>query len=152
MKGTPAMSAYHRAISALADHLQSDEVGWELFCNYEEAVIGRVELAIRLGHQKPVLPRAFGGLELTVIEKEFDHRWKLVRAILGVDHLQDANDLLDAALACVSEAYDVGMRRGIGQLANPGSTGKINPTEMLGELAQATAAIARHLQDLGTRV
>jgi hypothetical protein len=152
MKDTPAMAKYDRTLKALAEHLQSDDGGFELLGGYESAVIARVELAIRLSHQKPALPHAFGGPEPTVVEEEFDRCWKLVRAMLGVDHLQEANALSDAAAARASEAYDAGMRRGIGELANPGTTGNISPAEMLGELAQAAAAIARHLQNLEAQV
>ena len=152
MRSTPAMTAYDRTLKALAEHLQSDEVGFERLSDYESAVIDRVELAIRLSHQKPVLPHTFGGPERTLMEEAFDRRWKLVRAMLGVDHLQEANDLHDAAFARAVEAYDAGMCRGIGQLGNPNPVGEMDPVELLGELADATSAIAQHLHDLGERV
>ena len=152
MKDTPTLATYDRTLKALAEHLQSDEGGFELLSDYESAVIDRVELAIRLSHQKPVLPHAFGGPALTAIEEEFDRCWKLVRAMLGTDHLREVNDLLNAADARAVEAYDAGMCRGIGQLGNPNSVGEMDPVELLRVLADATSVIAQHLHDLGERV
>jgi hypothetical protein len=152
MADTPVMATYDRTLKALAEHLQSDDRGFELLSDYESAVIDRVELAVRLSYQKSVLPHAFGGPDLTAIEEEFDRCWKLVRAMLGTDHLREVNDLLNAADARAVEAYDAGMCRGIGQLANPNSIGEMDPGELLGELADAVAVIGRHLHDLGSRV
>src|SRR5580698_3785419 len=149
MADTPTMTTYDRALKALAEHLQSDDGGFELLSDYESAVIARVELAIRLSHQKPVLPHAFGGAELSTIEAEFDRCWKLVRAMLGTDHLQEVDGLLNAADARAVEAYDAGMCRGIGQLANPNPVGEMDPAGLPGELADAVAIIGRHLHDLG---
>ncbi len=152
MEGTPAKAAYDRAIRALTSHLQSDQVGFELLTKYEEAVINRLDLAIRLSQRPSVLPRAFGGDERTVAEAEFDRHWELVRAILGVDHLREADELADAADARTVEAYGAGIRRGLGQLAKPGTAGEIDPAELLADLAEASLVIAQHLHDLKDRL
>ena len=152
MNDTPVMATYDRTLKELAEHLRPDEVGFGCLSDYESAVIARVELAILLSRQNPGLPHAFGGAALTTIEAEFDRCWKLVRAMLGTDHRQEVNNLLNAADARAVEAYDAGMCRGIGQLGNPNPVGEMDPVELLSVLADATSVIAQHLHDLGERV